>query len=77
MKKSKTCVNPFTRRLTATNPNKKTTLTQQHPIIGKGIMAMIDWYDDEEQERNEYMESGEFFEGMDSDDIENWFEDDD
>lgn len=38
---------------------------------------MIDWYDDEEQERNEYMESGEFFEGMDSDDIENWFEDDD
>ena len=39
---------------------------------------MIDFYDDEmNRECQEYIESGEFFEGMDSDDIENWMEDDD
>ena len=39
---------------------------------------MMDWYDEEaNRECEKYIESGEFFEGMDSDDIQNWMEDDD
>jgi hypothetical protein len=40
---------------------------------------MIDFFYDDEMNREcqEYIESGEFFEGMDSDDIENYMEDDD
>lgn len=39
---------------------------------------MYDWQDEEtNREAEEYLESGEFFEGMDSDDITNWYEDDD
>ena len=39
---------------------------------------MIDWEDEEmNRECEEYIRSGEYFEGMDKDDIQNWMEDDD
>ena len=39
---------------------------------------MLDFFDEQmNKECEDYLESGELFECMDSDDIENWMEDDD
>lgn len=55
---------------TVGEPRRRPTLKKEE--------KMIDWQDEETtREAEEYLESGELFEGMDSDDITNWYEDDD